>query len=846
MKLPATPAPQLQKQLTKLFSIIRNEARVSSFTAVPALLLLSRLAHESFRLSDNIGYNFYVSSLNDYQDEANYQAIREALTSVEELMSLLSFGTRHDVAYIVDSLELARLTQGEFERLFDFTLDQLSRYSRGSEEFTIPTELAELIASIYEAKPGMRVYNLQAGTAALVPFLNPAVKYIGQEHNSEIRKLAALRLAAYQRSSVDLLSDISPEQWTYLPPADLILATLPVFGKSSNSSQFRPDLPYKMPADAAFVHTVLRHLQPYSRAVIPVTLGFLFQQGHAYRQLRQDLVTTGALEAVIEFPAGILPHSGMRLALLLLNKARPAGQSVLLLDAESYTQRKGRQATLHTTNLLAALAQPTNLIGAHFITEADFSRHDYDFTFRRYLLPTAPAQNQAYFEQVAKPLPQRSEQPTEGRLLRIGDLKTDNLNYTLTSAELSVEQLNGRRLVPLKQDALLVALQGGRLKPTWYTHQFGEEVFLSPTSILPLQLKQPDEVVLDYLIAELNSEFVQQQVRNLNIGSAMPAIRKSDLWQLIINLPGIDEQRNLVRITNEQADKTQQLASDAAQTERTLKAEAYAQLAALKHALGRPQLNLTSNVDLLDAAIQYAAAHNQVLAPQSPLFPSESTTVQETIAAIKRDLEFMFQTINRNEAELNLDDYPLQAIDILAFLREEVAHIRASLPPFTISLSEDFVPIHNILRNNSRPHPFQRIDSVTVQANEYLLKLLFNHVIDNAQRHGFSDMPRERSKIDIRAVEVFLDENLDSFALSITIANNGRPFPLNFDIAQLTRKGAKAGTTGNTGIGGYEVKQIVNYFGGELEIISQPDDEYTVAYQLELPVIDVQYKKVKP
>jgi type I restriction enzyme M protein len=844
MKRPAAPASNLQNQVTKLFSIIRDEGRVSSYTAVPALLLLRRLVYPSPRLSADVNYWLYGFPQNDYRADVNPETIDSALTRTRELMSLLSPGTRQDLVYIIESLDLPNLSQAEFEGIIDFAIDQLSRYNRDSGEFTVPVELAELIASIYQAKPGMCVYNLRAGTAALVPFLDPGVIYIGQEQNAEVRMLAMLRLAAYQRSSADLLSDMWHEQWPQLLPADLILTTLPVFGRSSQGGQFQTGLPYKMSADVAFVHNVLRHLQPQTRAVIPVFYGFLFQQSHAHRHLRQELVTSGVLEAVIEFPVGILTGASVRFALLLLNKTRPAGQPVLLLDAGSYTQRKGRQGTLHPAALLKALAQPSGAVGAHFVTEADFDRHEYDFTYRRYLLPVGPAQNQVRFEQVVKPIPLRGEHPTEGRLLRIGDLKSDNLDFTLTSVELAVDFFNNRRLVSLKQDALLVALQGGRLKPTWYTHQPGEEIFLSPTSILPLQVRQ-DEVVLEYLVAELNSEFVQQQLRNLSIGTAMPAIRRADLWQLIINLPGIDEQRNLVRLATEQADKTQQLVSDAAQAERNLKAEAYAQLAALKHALGRPQLNLTSNIDLLDAAIQYAADNNVVLAPQSPLFPTESTTVQDTIAAIKRDLEFMFQTLNRNEAELALADYPLQAIDILAFLREEITHIRAGLPPFSIILHEEFTPIYSILQNSHQARPVQRINSVTVQANKHLLQLLFNHVIDNAQRHGFSDRSKERNKIIIKAEEMFLDENLDSFALSITIANNGHPFPLNFDVAQLTRKGARAGSTGNTGIGGYEVKQIVGYFGGKLEIIGLSDAEYPVAYQLELPVVDVQYKKIK-
>lgn len=840
MKRPSAPSLNLQKQIIKLFSIVREEGHTSSYSIVPAFLILGRLS-TILGVDAYSSQAFYTSALsnNSYQRERN--AADSALAWLGDYMLRLSPSTRQRLVHEVELFNLPTLTQVEFEDVIDFAFDQLPRYNHGSGEFSTPAELTELIASIYKAKPGMCVYNPQAGTAALISFLDPAVIYLGQEQSDEVRKLASLRLVAHQRSSAHLLPGTAVEQWPQLPAADLILATHPVFGGSNRVNQLLDGLPSSMPVDAAFVHAILRHMQPQSQAVIPVALGFLFQQGKSYRLLREELVTSGVLEAVVDFPAGLLlPYTNVRLALLMLNKARSYGAPVLMLDAESYVHRKGKQAILDTSALLTALAQPTGATGAHFIAPSDFSRHDYDLSYRRYLLPAEPVQNQVRFEEIVEPIRLRHERPVEGRLLRIRDMKSDNLNFTLASSELPVDQFSGRSLVSLKQDALLVALQGGRPKPTWYTHQAGDEVFFSPSSILPLQLNQ-DKVVLDYLIAELNSDFVQEQFRSMNRGMAMPTVRKADLLQLIINLPSIVEQHNLVRLASEQATKTKQVESNAAQTERTLKAEAYAQLAALKHALGRPQLNLISNVDLLEAAIQRAASHNQVLAPHSPLFPGEDSTVQDTLTAIKRDLEFMFQTLNRNEAVLVLEEFPRQVVDILAFLREEIALTRASLPPFAITLHEKFLPLYNFL--GDKPRVAQRIDSVAVLANKYLLKLLFNHIIDNAQRHGFHEMPAEHNKISVTVEELFVDENMNSFALDITIANNGRPFPVNFDIAQLTRKGATVGATGNTGIGGYEVKEIMNYFEGELEIISQPESDFPVTYRLELPVVDVQYKK---
>ena len=49
-------------------------------------------------------------------------------------------------------------------------------------------------------------------------------------------------------------------------------------------------------------------------------------------------------------------------------------------------------------------------------------------------------------------------------------------------------------------------------------------------------------------------------------------------------------------------------------------------------------------------------------------------------------------------------------------------------------------------------------------------------------------------------------------------ANNGVPFPKGFDIRQFVKRGAFAGDTGNTGLGGYHVYSIVKRHKGYINL----------------------------
>lgn len=73
-------------------------------------------------------------------------------------------------------------------------------------------------------------------------------------------------------------------------------------------------------SEVLFVDYIVNHLKPNGRAGIIVPEGIVFQNGKAYKQLRQDLLKAG-LYAVLSLPSGVFqPYSGVKTSILLIDR----------------------------------------------------------------------------------------------------------------------------------------------------------------------------------------------------------------------------------------------------------------------------------------------------------------------------------------------------------------------------------------------------------------------------------------------------------------------------------------------------------------------------------------------
>ena len=106
------------------------------------------------------------------------------------------------------------------------------------------------------------------------------------------------------------------------------------------------------------------------------------------------------------------------------------------------------------------------------------------------------------------------------------------------------------------------------------------------------------------------------------------------------------------------------------------------------------------------------------------------------------------------------------------------------------------------------------------------LTIIFDNIINNACCHGFENTASSKNKVKI-------DITSEGEDIILNISNNGMPLVNGYDSESVLTYGvsSKEGN-GHYGIGGYEVRKLMQEFDGDVKIISNPDDEFSVTYKL--------------
>ena len=107
------------------------------------------------------------------------------------------------------------------------------------------------------------------------------------------------------------------------------------------------------------------------------------------------------------------------------------------------------------------------------------------------------------------------------------------------------------------------------------------------------------------------------------------------------------------------------------------------------------------------------------------------------------------------------------------------------------------------------------------------LKHILNNVVANAVSHGFTDANRSDYQLRFSWHE-------EGTSLVVEIENNGTPIPSDRDTASLLEYGVSGALhkDGHNGIGCNEIDDIMRRYDGKVEIVSTPDNEFTVKYIL--------------
>lgn len=819
MQFPTESYSSVERQVLQANDILRAEGDTNNYYLVGFLLLLQKEGVLVKLNSLKSGFvreelRRRVAALKKEQHsliKALYHVFESFINKVEDR-------TLYQILEIIDSIDREHL-ESYFGDLIESMVSRISRFQgRMGGEVSQPTELTEFICALADLPQGASVYNPFAGLASFGVHLDLGIQYFGQELNQMTWAIGLLRIIANNKEpQSDFVVGDSVKEWNpYSKKYDLIVANPPFNMRisrhisASGSSETAEDF---------FLYRAMADLSDRGKAIVVLPNSFLYSNAGNRKAIRRFLVMEDQLEMVISFPGGLLANTNIPFSVLVISNAKKYNRKVLFVDAESYVKEISRKdRRIDVQNLLSGIANLSNP-ETKLIAGEEIIDNDFNLTVTRFFVEDLPEIQLGETIKLGEILKvvrgTRIKERHIGKFVRIRDLKNDRLNFELDAEEVESTDVP-MSTIKLEKSALLLATRWRTLKPTYFEYK-GEPIYVS-SDVVACEI---NEQLVDraYLVNELYSDYVADQLNKYRTGTTIPYISKQDLLQVKIEHPSLEEQRAKIRGVKESLGKLQRLEVERNALAHGISEKVYQDFATIKHSMGKPLLNLNSGVRNIEAALTKLNKdwESFVISERADF------TLRDAVNSLHANLKLLSNLLKNNEKELEVSNYSFSQVNAVKFLKQYVKDLQNA---------EDGK--YNILLVVSADIKSEFKNGVLIKANEELLKIALNNIVENAQEHAFTQTGKEY-KLEFRLGLLF--EKTNAF-VRFEVANNGEPFPKNFNLAKLIRKGSIAGPTGKTGIGGHDISKIVKWHEGRLDLITDAEgtDFYSTIYEILIPI----------
>lgn len=700
-----------------------------------------------------------------------------------------------------------RFLSENFPRLFDSVLYDLAKsQGRHGGEYIQPLEITRFISGIFELPKTARIFNPFAGLASFGVNLDKGLNYFGQEVNQKTWALGALRIMANERLDISRYEcDDSILNWPHKSEYfDLVVAN-PPFGLRLHQ-QYREVEPGINTVEQFLIEKGVRSLNAKGKLIALLSEGILFRG--VEQRLRERLINEDLIDTVISLPGGLLLNTGMPFIVLIIDKDKKRPGKVRFIDAKKFVHSKrSKENVLNDNGLISVIhGSYQDSDSVRVIDNSQIRNFDYNLSVPRYF--QKHIEGVKLKEIVDCVRGRRGNLSDTGKMIRIRDLKDDKLDFILDISSVEETVLQRPNLRAIEESCVLLATRWKTLKPSYFEFS-GESIFLNP-DILAFKI---NEQLADtaYLLNELHSDYVEEQLASYRQGTAIPMIRRDDLLEVVIKLPSLEEQRAKVQGIVEASDKINSLQRERNALALGKEVNKFNEFASLKHTLGRPRQNI---LDWTDNLLHFLSDKREGFDALNKSFLNfYKTDILSALKEIKRDINFMTEVLEKGENGFIVEEYDKTIIslsDVNSLVNELSSHgFHFTIKKFLIK--------------------GEKLKERGIQGNIILLKTLIDNLLTNANKYGF-DQKLAGNEV------VFELKEIDEF-LSVEVRNNGKPFPNNFDRGKFTTKYSTADTKSGSGLGGYDIHRIASEFNNpDWELILNMDPIYPVKFIFQFPI----------
>ena len=796
-----------------IFDVFRNNNRIGFIEEqVQIVLLFLSLYKDGLINSKTIHHHDLLKEINENKSSSNntsesYESYR---TIIQNLNNSLAKIDDHSFKRICDKLsELDRkfLTE-KFPEIFDDIIYRISQsQGRYAGEFIQPVEITRFICALAELPEKASVFNPFAGLASFGVYFDKGQDYFGQELNLRTWILGALRILAYKRPGTsNYVCNDSILQW----PApskkfDLIVANPPFGFRLGN--QYREAEPEIRTIEQFLLEKGVQSLKSDGKLIALLPQGILFRGMHEQR-LREYLVDRDLIDTIVSLPGGLLLNTGIPLAIIVLSKSKKMPGKVRFVDAKRYVKVKGtREKVLNDyalNSILHATNQGPDVIS--IVSNEQIRVNNYNLNVPRYFQKKIDGVKLGDILEFVSG--QRRNLPESGKLIRIRDLKDDKLDFKLDLSNVETTTLRRPDLHLISESCLLLSVRWRTLKPTYF--EFKGESIVRSQDILSFKVNE-SKVEIAYLINELHTDYVQEQLESFRSGTTIPFIKKDDLLEIVIKLPSLEEQRAKIQGISEISDKIKSLVEEQNALEHGTSIKLSNEFASLKHTLGRPRQSI---LDWSDNLIHYLDNKRKEVDSLSKGFEEfYEIDIISALKEIKRDINFITDVLEKGENGFVVEEFEKEIIP-LADINNTIHELSNNSLNFKIK---------KLLIKG------EKLKERGIFGNRILFKTLLDNLLTNANKYGF-DKKEIGNEVVIELTEV---EDI----LSLEVKNNGKPFPKNYDKEKFTTKYSTADISSGSGLGGYDINRIaIDFKNPDWELSLNEDPFYPVKFKFQFPI----------
>ncbi len=790
------------------------------------------------RLSFNESFISLGQHLNNAFHELEFQNRRFDKifsTLISNNDTQVRFSYENILIELFDFISDIKIPLSDFGDFFDSFLSSfIQAEGKSSGEFIQPKELTELMNSFMPQEDDFSMYNPFAGLASLALKLPDNSDYLGEEINKLIWAMGKLRLLAYGlNNNTKLINQDSIAAWINNESIEYdFISFNPPFNLKVNPGEYinlvNNKYFYRGNANTIIVEQCLSRLKYGGKMIFIIPDGFLSSTVRSDREFREYLLGNNYINLIISLPSNILTNTNVSISLMVLTKTNAKRDEISFIDAEHCSkQGNKRRQVLNTTEILSLINSGVSNRYFRKVKLSEIAENEFNLLSKRYIYTKIEEdfyseKDLVSLKELIVPLKIRRTKSVHGKLVRIRDLKNDSLGYRNSFEGLEAIELRNNAAV-LENDSLLMATYWKDLKPTFYTAK-GEEIFYSSNDILACQVTS-DLIDLDYVIIQLNADYVKLQVERFKTGNTIPRISKTDLLNIKIRVPSLKEQQSLVYEFKERKilGESHRLKS----LKKEYGIDVADQNSFLRHQIAGSLKNVRLSFDSIKKIIDQDIANENREIYDLKVHDNSKLTFGKYLKMMERDLQSIHQSVLISGRKLELSNFDMKELDINKFIRDYCEELKERVK------SNYTVTFHNADEDLAD----EGKTSVLVFGDENWLIKLFNNIVENAEKHGFSNSVEKFNKLDVE-----LHYDFKELEVEIQFINSGNPLPINFDFENAMRKGSTYGQNGGDGTGLWYISEIVKAHEGQFDVTdwsSQSEflgDNTATGFNIKLPI----------